>query len=394
MSEHVRYFQQPAGTTALVSSIDPAALISEWAGVRSAMIRGMAELFTRNEWAHLIQALDEKNLWAPFRESFGEPLAQPAGAVNRLVRPREAIAVWLSSNVNLLGPLVLLYLSLTGATLRMKAGSKGPNLVSSFIQFLRPHLIKGGALHRYLDRNVVVEAFDRTDSRNADMARESDVRIVFGTDGACREIDRLEHPLDSAGFYFHDRRSEAWIQPSAVTEAHLIDLIKVFAVYGQSACTAPRRVVLLNGDARAAEALQQRLVSLWGRVVSGTPEPAAASSNLMATQWAAADGWRAIRTPDGSAVIVSGPPDREALSSNGVLTVVAASDAEAVASLTPEIQTVGHLMERPLSEDQLRRLATTRIKRFVPLSDMHAFGPSWDGWAYWANCFEVVPVRG
>ena len=40
----------------------------------------------------------------------------------------------------------------------------------------------------------------------------------------------------------------------------------------------------------------------------------------------------------------------------------------------------------------LEMLATTSVKRFVPLARMHHFGPVWDGFRFWHMFFEEVEV--
>lgn len=222
------------------------------------------------------------------------------------------------------------------------------------------------------------------------MAAEASMRVIFGSDAASEAVHALPHPLSSIGFSNSDRRSEAWIEADAATDDLLGMLIRVFAIYGQAGCTSPGRVVLLNQSVAQATALRDRLLDLWA--VNGTRDvaPHLASNNIMARQWAAGSGWNAVLTPRNQAVLAAGDVSLPAIPGLMLLPIVAATTEQAVASLPPNIQTLGYGMVEPRSEQWLQLLATTRIKRFVPLRQMHHFGSLWDGESYWTQAFEHV----
>ena len=69
---------------------------------------------------------------------------------------------------------------------------------------------------------------------------------MFGGDEAAEAIDRLPHPPGSVGYYFVDKRSEAWLEAAALDDETLGTLIKVFTIYGRAGCTSPRP----SGDLR------------------------------------------------------------------------------------------------------------------------------------------------
>lgn len=283
MSEIVQLYANSGIVVAVSLPIRAESMISQWSGLRSAMTRAVPGSFTRDEWAYLISFLDATNLSQPFKECFGEIVDAGAGPVVRLFRPRGSIALWLPNNVSLLGPLTLTLASLTGQSLRIKAGSKSGNLTTDFLDFVLLRL-PDGELKRYLVDCVRCEVFDRHHSGNAEMAQEAQVRIVFGSNDAARSIEGLPHPLESIGFSFVDRRSEVWLETAALSDEVLATLLKVFAIYGQAGCTSPRRVVLLGEDVSKAVVLRDRLVELWPKVIPGQPDMHVSSENVMARQ--------------------------------------------------------------------------------------------------------------
>src|SRR5262245_53702409 len=137
----------------LLLPFDLEEMLRRWRTVQRAMTRTRPDAFTRDEWAYLIAFVDERLLRAPFEELFGER------ASARIACPRGPIAVWLPNNVSLLGPLTLILLSLTGNSIRVKAGSRADDLASAFVTYAR-------GVADVLSE-VTVEQFDRTDPRNA-----------------------------------------------------------------------------------------------------------------------------------------------------------------------------------------------------------------------------------
>lgn len=397
MSETLRFFRGPAGDVAVALPFDLDAVLADWAALRPRMARELLDGFERDEWAYLIQFLEKEHLLGAFRTSFGEPATdgrakRPAGGgPSVLARPRGPVAVWLPSNVSLLGPLVLILLSVTGNPILLKGASRAEDLTGAFLAYAREHL-PDGALRAHLRENVRFEVFDREDARNADFAREARVRIVFGTDAAARAVEALAHPLDSVGFAFVDRRSEAWVSPEVVDDALVETLVKVFAIYGQAGCTSPRRVVLLGAGLAEARALRDRMLASWPRVVRARPPQHVASSSVMGRQWAAALGWDAELAANNGAVLAAGERGLEPFAAPMALPVVGASLEEALGDLPENIQTIGHAVADPDAPSWLALVARARAKRFVPLARMHHFGPVWDGTDFWRQTFEQVEV--
>ncbi len=389
MSEHVAWFGSGAHTVAVALPFELDALLADWAALRVPMARHLPEAFQRDEWAYLISFLEDANLRGAFVQAFGAPTS--AGDAKRLVRPAGDVAVWLPNNVSLLGPLVLILLSITGNALRLKGGSRSADLTGAFLDFAREHA-RAGVLRDLLADSVRFEVFDREDARNAEWAATARSRIVFGSDGAADAIESLPHPAASTGFAFTDRRSEAWIEPALLTDERVDTLIKVFAIYGQAGCTSPRRVVLVGGDDADARALRDRMLARWEGVRKGRAAANVASANVMARQWAAALGWDAVLCPDHAAVLATGAPELEPFDAPMGLPIVAASIERTLETLPSNLQTIGHVLRDPSSPAWLERVARCGAKRFVPLGRMHHFGPVWDGVDFWRQTFEEIEV--
>jgi len=360
-------------------------VVEAWAALRSVMIRHRPAAFERDEWAYLISFLEAERLRAPFRETFGAHEAG-TGHAGRVARPRGLIAVWLPNNVSLLGPLILVLLSLTGNPLRLKAGSAAKDLAGELLRFALEHLPKG-PLRDHLEAKVRVEVFEHEDARHREMAATARVRIVFGTDETARAIASIG-ATSGRQFSFVDRQSEAWVQAASASEEVLDSLAKVCAIYGQAGCTSPRRVLAIDGTADDARSLRDRLLERWPHVFPGPPAPHVASAGILARQWASALGWDARATLHHHAVLSVGDYSLEHVPGEHVLSFSAVPLERALAGLPPNIQTVGHAASGAVLQEWARQLADTRALRVVPIGEMHHFSHVWDGQQYWRGCFD------
>jgi hypothetical protein len=391
MSERLAFFDDGTRRIAVALPFNLDAWIAEWSGLRSTMIRNRPDAFTRDEWAYLITFLDPESLRRVFESHFGKRTSDSASHIAALVRPRDQIAIWLPNNVSLLGPLTLILASLSGNPIWLKAGSHSEDLATVFLDFSRTTL-PPGPLATYLQSQVRLDSFARDDPRVREMAASAAVRIVFGSDEAVAAIDALPHPAESIAFAFSDRRSEAWIEPARVDDTTLENLAKVFAIYGQAGCTSPRRVVLIDGTNDQARQARDRLLALWRNAIPRDPPMHQASANIMARQHAAILGWSAELTERNGAVLAAGDASLPKIEGPSVLPFVALPLNEAVAQLPANIQTIGHAVADSRDPRWLQVLASTKVKRFVPLARMHHFGPVWDGFRFWQMFFEEVEV--
>jgi hypothetical protein len=387
----VRYYEGGNGEAAAVMQPFRAEdIIAGWTSLRGTMITRRAPEFTRGEWAYLISFLEPTNLRRPFEVSFGRAVSPTRPA--RLYRPRGPVAVWLPNNVSLLGPLTLILLSLAGSPISVKTGSRSSDLSEAWISYAMQHLT-AGSLRDFLAESVRIEHFSRTDQRNSAMAATAKVRIIFGGDAAAAAIHVLPHPSDSIGISFTDRQSRAWIESGSWSDSSIQALTDVFGVYGQTGCTSPRKVIVVNGSASEANSLCSLALDLWNRNVRNTPEMHVASQNILAWQIARATGWQATLAAFQTAVFAVGDKGVPETKGNWTLPFVSLSAAEAAEELPENIQTVGYIVRDPKGEEWTRIVGKSRIKRFVPVSRMHHFEPVWDGRAFWRDLFEEVEMR-
>ncbi len=279
-------------------------------------------------------------------------------------------------------------MSLTGNELRIKAGSRADDLTRLFLDYASTHL-RQGALRDHLARNVTVEVFSRDDPRNAAWASSARTRIAFGSDAGVAAVQALPHPAGSLGFSFGHRVSQAWIEPAACDDRTLESLLRVFAVYGQAACTSPGRVVLLDADRAGAFALRDRMLALWKTIFPRSPETAVASAGILDHQWARAQGWDSRLAEGHGAAFAVGDADLETPAGQRILPLTAMTTAQALAQLPAHIQTVGYAVSSERARELPSRLAPRGVKRFVPIEAMHRFGPVWDGEDFWRQTFAV-----
>ena len=392
MPDRIHYFDSPAGIVALALPFDYRQAIADWGLLRRRMIRQMPPEFSRDEWAYLTTFLEEGNLSRPFLSTFGTTLTQPDHAPALLYRPRGPIAIWLPNNVSLLGPLSLILLSLTGQEIRMKLGSSAQDLSSGFLRFAIENLPQG-ELRAYLDSRIKTETFGREDPRQRELADHARVRMVFGSDAAAEAIHQLPHPLESLGFSFVERQSEAWLEPGALDESVLTTLIKVFAIYGQAGCTSPKRVILLNGSEPTVRRLRDDLLDLWPSVATAQTPMHTASSNVLTEQLARSLGWDARCASGNAALLAAGTADLSSFEAPMALRIQNATPEQALANLPGNIQTIGHALEAPDDPAWLSLLAGSRVRRFVALGRMHHFGSIWDGQEFWRQCFEPMEIQ-
>ena len=87
-----------------------------------------------------------------------------------------------------------------------------------------------------------------------------------------------------------------------------------------------------------------------------------------------------------------GTPETPLIDVPMFLPIVPCSLAAAKEHLPDNIQTVGIPSGMIGSMEWLGVLAETGAKRLVSVERMHHFGPVWDGYGYWRECFEEIEI--
>ena len=387
----LQYFGHDGDVSALALPFDLTALLADWASLRRRMVRDVPPAFSRDEWAYMVGFVAPEALLGVFTSTFGPQQAE-ASAARRLLRPRGPLALWLPNNVSLLGPLTLVLASLTGNPLWVKAGSRSDDLCTALRQWALEQLAEG-PLRRWLADDVAVLQMPRDDPRQANWSEAAAVRMVFGSDAGARAIAALPARPTAPLFAFVDKKSQAWAEVAALDDEALRTLIRVFAIYGRAGCTSPARLVLIDGTAADCARVAARLVALWPLAVKTDVAMHQASANVMALQTALAGGWHATLAPRHAAVVCVGDAELADPPGQLLLPVVCAGLDAAVAALPANTQTIGHMVSDPADSRWALALADSPACRFVPVGQMHHFGPVWDGFAFWRQLFEDVEVK-
>ena len=136
MSKCFQYFRKNATSAAVLLPFDIETIIDDWCGLRKKMVRSVPAAFTRDEWAYILMFIERGNLLRPFQCNFGELCDKTESPLSLLAKPRGNIALWLPNNVSLLGPLMLILVSLTGNPLRMKGGTRSENITGIFRDYV------------------------------------------------------------------------------------------------------------------------------------------------------------------------------------------------------------------------------------------------------------------
>ncbi len=385
------FFYNNSAAQAVSLDFDLNQRLDEWESLRKVMVLRVPDMFTRDEWAYLITFLQRDQLYSIFTQTFGMPIDVPdSRAIDALFRARQKVSVWLPNNVSLLGPLVLIMISLTGATITLKVGSRSEDICQAFLEYCITHL-PGSSLQSYLSSKVCVRQFSRDSTANLELAR-ADVRIVFGSDATVKAISALPHLANSVLVAFADHQSEVWAEIAALDDASLVQLIKVFGIYGTMGCTSPRRLRLVDADEDQCKVVANRLAALWPFAQRRDVSMSVASQNVAWRQVLAAKGWCSQLTARNAAVLATGHPGL--LETVGAMTlfIIPCRRDDLRRTLPDNIQTVGHVLLEPKSPRWLDILADTAIKRFVPVAMMHHFSPIWDGSNFWRSLFEQVAI--
>lgn len=382
-------FEGPWGRTAVASQVQPSEVAQAWSALRPAMVRELPSAFTRDEWAYLIQFLERDALLAFVEAGLGRFVGRADGGSSRLATGRRTVAVVLPNNVSLLGPLVVAVATLSAQRVLVKAGSRGDEVVTPFLDFARRH--GGPALQAVLSR-IDARRLGRGDAVLSGWLAEADVRVAFGGDAAVAAVETSPHRPDSRFLGFGDMYSEAWLA-GPVSDESLETLIKVFAIYGQAGCTSPRRVVLLDEAPESLESLSERLRALWPGVLRRPAPMHVASQNVMHAQWCRHAGARVSLVEGNAAVLARAPLGADVPPGPMTLVLSRARLDEAVAALPANVQTLG-LSVGARAPEVLRAVSRTPVRRVVPLGRMHHFGPLWDGHLLPAVFFDFVECGG
>ena len=349
------------------------------------MIRELPEGFTRDEWAYLITFIDERALLAVYQSTFGQRIPSEENPKEEYWI-RDSVALWLPNNVSLLGPLVMILVSITGSTLRIKVGSRAENLCELFVNWALSKC-SPGPLKTWLSEKLTLCTLSRGDKQLNELSLWANVKIAFGSDQGCKAIRDLPSQTNTKQFLFSNKQSRAWSTTDMLDDDTLRTVIKVFTIYGRSGCTSPQSLTLLNETKDSCHELARRLVKLWPTVVKNDVPMHIASNNVLSHQCSLLESWQATLVSRNKAVIAVGESHLPLPSGHLLLPITYSTLENAIETLPENIQTIGHKFN-PKQRDRIAEATSeTDIKRFVPISDMHHFEPVWDGMEFWKALF-------
>ena len=191
-------------------------------------------------------------------------------------------------------------------------------------------------------------------------------------------------------FSFSDKQSRIWCFKEDLNDEALQMIIKVFAIYGRAGCTSPQCITLLDGNQEDCHELSRRLAELWPQTMKKDVEMHFASDNVLSFQLATANQWNALLVERNRAVLSVGPATAALPSGHFHLPISWASLNKATEILPENIQTIGYVMSKDKEIQIAQHLKETNVKRFVPVEQMHHFGPVWDGMEFWKALFCEV----
>ncbi|MCH2109940.1 MAG: acyl-CoA reductase [Polyangiaceae bacterium] len=378
-------FQSAGTVTGVKLPFDLDAMVQAWSSLRTAMIREIPDGFTRDEWAYLISFMSSESLNGVYESTFGKRLVGEQ-AITETLTIRDNVALWLPNNVSLLGPLVMILVSITGSALHVKIGSRSENLCEVLSQWALTNTAEG-PLKSWLENKLVLMRIGRGDPRLKRLSQWANIKMAFGSDSGCRAIADLPSRPDAINFSFSDKQSRIWCLKEELTDDVIQMIIKVFSIYGRAGCTSPQCLTILDGTEADCLELAERLTEYWPKTIRKDVEMHIASDNVLSLQLARAKQWNAWLVARNKAVISVGPADAELPSGHLHLPISGASLDEATAALPDNIQTIGFVMSEARQKEVAEHLEGTQVKRFVPVEQMHHFGPVWDGMEFWKALF-------
>ncbi len=382
------HFEKDGRVLSIEPSADIDAIIRDWDSLRSHMVRDLPDEFTRDEWAYLIGFVSERELTSIYQDTFGSR-SEGITSGGEVIEPRGNVALWAPNNVSLLAPLTMILVSITGNDLRVKGGSSSKNLITPLVDWI-VQKNPSGPLTKWLQNCLSVEVFDRSSPLNEELSMWADVRMVFGSDAACRGVNSLPTSASTSTYLFSDRVSHCWADVGALDRTRLDGLLKVFRIYGSRGCTSPRSLTLIGADSLERDEMASRILNQWQATMRSDVEMHVASQNVLSAQICRIEGWDVDIAARNSAVLARGPNSLGAPSGDFTMGMTTATLEEAVANLPGNIQTIGHIAGEGELEMWRRVCRDAGVLRFVPVEEMHHFGPVWDGMDYWRGMFTEV----
>jgi hypothetical protein len=314
----------------------------------------------------------------------------PQGERTYLAFPRGLAVHWMAGNVPTLGFLSLIQGLLTKNANLIKLASGSDDLLPALLDFMARGKVGQDKNGRDLVRASAVIQYDHNrQDIGSFISERADVRVMWGSDESVRQMRALPSKLDVVDVVFPNRTAFMVIGQSVLKEMDMPKIARRLAndisVFEQKACASPHTLFLETENdeevSRLATNLQQALQEALRRLPKTTPSQKEISAllNLRARYDMFHRAWYSEGT---EFTILSddlfqlGPPI-----GNRTIYLRKVANLERLAELvTPQVQSVGLLVDGTQFEFITGLLAAAGVQRFVPLGSMTNFESPWDGY--------------
>jgi len=317
----------------------------------------------------------------------------PALGRRIMAHPRGVVVHWIAGNVPGLGLISLALGILTGNANVIKLPSENgwllPELFARIGKIEVPKRNEGYVTGRNLLDATLFAACGREDREaQADLAREADVRVVWGGRKAVEHVERLPRRPGAQDMMFGPKASLAALGRKALTRTNRKTAAERLALdasrFDQQACSSPHVVFVERGGEVKPLEFARALAEGMGKALGRLPRPGISADEAYAVV--------SIR----SRYLISG----EVFSSGGTeWTVISSEQAglpdpvgsrvifvrplEDLTDLLPHIdrrlQTLGLLMDEERAPAFAAAATSRGIERITALGQMHAYDHPWDG---------------
>jgi hypothetical protein len=316
------------------------------------------------------------------------------------VFPKGLAVHWMAGNVPTLGLLSLICGILTKNANLIKVASDTDDFLAQLLCILadvRKDSPQGG---RKIARTVAVIRYDRSNTViGAQISREADVRIFWGSDDAVHNLRKLPAKLHSTDLVFANKTSLMVIDAEMLKNGDMATIARRVAtdisVFEQKACASPHTLFLESTDdqllAVFAQKLKRALENILRTLPKLTPSPTESTAilNLRAQYDMFHNAWYSegleysILHDD---LFQIGPPI-----GNRTLFLRRVDNLEHLTDLiTADVQTIGIFAPPERYETLTALYARQGVHRFARIGLMTHFELPWDGYMLSHNLVRWV----
>lgn len=315
---------------------------------------------------------------------------QRAAAGSQSLRPRGSVFIIAPANVDVLFIYGWMLSLLSGNATAARVSQKPSPARDAFLALVRELAQR----HREVIEDSLLISYPHDEATTARLSAWCDLRLIWGGDNTVNVIRSIPLKPTAVEGAFADRFSMAAFDAQAIVEAEeaaLAELARRFANdtmwFGQQACSSPRIVFWLGGEAEV-EAAKARFWPLFSSAAQRfEDEPAAMMARITDLFTMAAEGVIDRAEGDYSALparAAGAGPSRAVRSLHSGFGLFVEYSLERLDELLPFLddkdQTlVVHGVDDDALAGLLERLPNRALDRVVPIGQATDFAISWDG---------------